>query len=885
MEKQAKDGTFYKNVGVDNWEVVTRKAKDGTVFKKMGADAWQPMQVSNEPQESRMGEAAINAFTNAATLGYAPDLYAGTKQAIETVGSNIPFFGDGAVDESVYDKSREEYMRRSESLEAQHPNISTAGTFGGYIAPGMGVARGVKAAKGLMSLKAATTGLGKLGAASATLAGEGALIGGAQRPSTQDDMINIPERLQSAAFEGVIGAAIPPVFKGLGATGKAISKVPKKLLAVLGGVNDETITTFLKDPDRYLQASSREQVQDTVTNLVNDINLKVKDGKIGVKEAKDNLKAMGLEIKSGLTDNHKEATEILKQADINLKAAYGNVESGLKEAKPPTHLLPEIDESIRGLKDEVIAGSKESFKILDKIKKKRAPKSTKITKPKLEVVGDFGSEVEISKRIQDNRKAALNLLSPEKLKKTEINVKPLRYALRRMIKKETRSISKDGKAAVGRMSEILEAINGKAKNDKLSAVEAKRLMQDIDADVKTWDSKKMAGSFDDKFNISLKSVRNAIDKQVKKEFPQYRKKMLDVAKDAELLGEASKKFGKPEISLSRLSSIDKPKGIFDRETLKKLGKRTGKDFETHIKEYIDIKDTLKSKSAMNKLKEALPEFDDYQYASTAQKKTLANKLPKYFREALGKTNENKMLKKAVKDYSQALEQQEIIKGWTEKTVQSKIRSVMFNKSNARKQLLGLSKMSDQDLVKMVDDLKVNEAFDKEFRIGSRNVNLMTGLTVGMIGAGPVGLLTGVIMGGIIDMYGPRMTKSILKAVAKIQGIPTVKKLTSLKIPKKIAQQLVDDFYGTTLVAIGDEKKRQNRLDARGVNKWAYRGYEKLKYSDIEENEKTIFDDFKDEMLENPKLKKLLIEASEFSPGTVGFSNVMKKVKQLIKEGK
>lgn len=43
MERQAKDGTFYRKVGPDEWEPVTRTAKDGTVFKKVGADEWKPL--------------------------------------------------------------------------------------------------------------------------------------------------------------------------------------------------------------------------------------------------------------------------------------------------------------------------------------------------------------------------------------------------------------------------------------------------------------------------------------------------------------------------------------------------------------------------------------------------------------------------------------------------------------------------------------------------------------------------------------------------------------------------------------------------------------------------------------------------------------------------
>lgn len=54
MERQAKDGTVYQQVGEDFWQPVTRQAKDGTVYKKVGSDDWTPMEASqpveNEPK-------------------------------------------------------------------------------------------------------------------------------------------------------------------------------------------------------------------------------------------------------------------------------------------------------------------------------------------------------------------------------------------------------------------------------------------------------------------------------------------------------------------------------------------------------------------------------------------------------------------------------------------------------------------------------------------------------------------------------------------------------------------------------------------------------------------------------------------------------------------
>ncbi|NJM09343.1 MAG: hypothetical protein HC883_00125 [Bdellovibrionaceae bacterium] len=50
MERQAKDGTIYAQVGPDEWQPVTRTAKDGTTYKKVGADDWAPLEKAPDPE-------------------------------------------------------------------------------------------------------------------------------------------------------------------------------------------------------------------------------------------------------------------------------------------------------------------------------------------------------------------------------------------------------------------------------------------------------------------------------------------------------------------------------------------------------------------------------------------------------------------------------------------------------------------------------------------------------------------------------------------------------------------------------------------------------------------------------------------------------------------
>lgn len=78
MERQAEDGTFYKQVGKDEWTPVTREAEDGTVYKKVGADDWAPVQTQQKPNEETKGfgqkvlENVVEPVATAIDYTYAP---------------------------------------------------------------------------------------------------------------------------------------------------------------------------------------------------------------------------------------------------------------------------------------------------------------------------------------------------------------------------------------------------------------------------------------------------------------------------------------------------------------------------------------------------------------------------------------------------------------------------------------------------------------------------------------------------------------------------------------------------------------------------------------------------------------------------------------------
>lgn len=87
MERQAKDGTFYRQVGQDEWEPVTRQAKDGTTYKKVGQDSWEAFEIPSQtpkPEKGFWTSAGESLIDGVSAVGEFVDSYGGapTRSAI-----------------------------------------------------------------------------------------------------------------------------------------------------------------------------------------------------------------------------------------------------------------------------------------------------------------------------------------------------------------------------------------------------------------------------------------------------------------------------------------------------------------------------------------------------------------------------------------------------------------------------------------------------------------------------------------------------------------------------------------------------------------------------------------------------------------------------------
>jgi len=246
------------------------------------------------------------------------------------------------------------------------------------------------------------------------------------------------------------------------------------------------------------------------------------------------------------------------------------------------------------------------------------------------------------------------------------------------------------------------------------AAAKKQIMQFDDA---VRDISRDAAAFPSKFQEAILDTRKRLDTVLKDAIPAYRKAMEPVAKDAEVLNELAAKFGDPKGAFSLIDQFGTTSGTPLMEDLKRLVEKTGK---TGIMQRLQDVQKLRG-----------------------------------------------------------------IERLTPQTVEPFMRSVMNEKSlHSRKTLRLMSQLTGQDLNKMAKMTKLKGEFDKPFNAGSANVNLwaialggLGGITGGAL-AGTEGATVGSIIGAMSRVYGPSTTRKILDGVAKIQGMPTLKKLDS-----------------------------------------------------------------------------------------------------------
>lgn len=139
MERQAKDGTIFKQVGQDEWEPVTRTAKDGTVYKKMGADEWAPLESRASESDSNDQRSFLEKTRDSLDVTNWPkNMMAGLQKVDEYTGAPIRKFITESVTGEELEKAptgAEQAKRLGVTDVTYGEKFGLPGYLGGNISP------------------------------------------------------------------------------------------------------------------------------------------------------------------------------------------------------------------------------------------------------------------------------------------------------------------------------------------------------------------------------------------------------------------------------------------------------------------------------------------------------------------------------------------------------------------------------------------------------------------------------------------------------------------------------------------------------------------------------------------------------------------------------
>ena len=261
--------------------------------------------------------------------------------------------------------------------------------------------------------------------------------------------------------------------------------------------------------------------------------------------------------------------------------------------------------------------------------------------------------------------------------------------------------------------------------------------------------------------------------------------------------------------------------------------------------------------------------------------------PKLIKRAIEKSQANHAAKSAKQKLQAAKEVFNKYKGFSEATVEGKIKRIN-NHAYTRKLLRELSELADEDLLEMVRASQDAAAFTKTAFNGSRNVNLWAMLgTFGAEGAarvggatilggimgGPAGMAMGALMGGMVDRFGPRMTKSILNQVIKAKTI-NAKAIEKMTLPPEVKKELLKSFNSVVLGKVtSDRSEASAKRTLRGKRKWANEGFNRLQQ---ETGDASKYAD----LMQTPSGRDALARLSALKPGSRAWKDAVKKLDNL-----
>lgn len=393
------------------------------------------------------------------------------------------------------------------------------------------------------------------------------------------------------------------------------------------------------------------------------------------------------------------------------------------------HLIPQIQDSIRALKDKVNADSAHSYDLLG---------------------GGQGN----------------------------VSVRPFLEVLEREIEGlqlKGDAVTGTDAAAIKELQSLHQRISNAGPN--ISMPDAKFILQRLGPDTK-WNPN--AGSYADVANKAKQNAYTRLNGILRFKVPEYGRKMDELKADTELLKELSERFGNPAAALSRLENISTTKGQYtDLELLKRLGQITKTDFEAPLQRYVGIQNTLKTPSRMREVQSKFPEYAEMTAAEAEQKRLSDPKTRRAIMERVKASQEGKALqesKNALKGHEEALGNAEKEFGpyrpFSQGSVQAKVKGLSGARNYSPKKLFAeLDKATGKEYTKEISDRAILDAFERTDTNGSRKtvmgkalgkaIGMILGGLTGKAAGGPAGAIVGTSIGFSADKYSGQVLKKMM----------------------------------------------------------------------------------------------------------------------------
>lgn len=542
-------------------------------------------------------------------------------------------------------------------------------------------------------------------------------------------------KIAAPIVEPVIGTAMKYGKMGVDKLGSVSDTVLKKIGKVFADVPEEYTSEYLKRGGK-INARPEAEIFDEIQTLYNKGEISIKEANRRIEEARYKLTQAKDSVNSRKQQLHDQFQDQRYSSSVNTQTErekFSKAATATKEtlqSKNVVGLRNRVVDAIERLKEKVTLDSTESYVILS------------------------------------NQKGT-------------VSVRPLLSELEKGIQE----LKLRGKVLTGTDEKaIQELISLRDRLKEVGSVirfpEAKFILQRLGKDT---DWPQNAGAFTEVANAVKKRARAVLDQDVKNQVPAYRQIMLTVDENTRLLSELSKKFGSPELALSRLNNITSTRGRHvDFELLKRLGNTTKENFEKPIQDLIKTKDVLGSPSALRALEEGLPEFKTYQAAVGEQKRLAMPETRRQIRERILQSKEHgdltlsaQQLKDKQASLLKAEEEFKPLVPFGLGSVQAKARALTGARNYAPKKLFAdLDKATGKNFTQEVKDRAILDSFEKGSTQGSRKtlMGALLGKSInagigGMLGHESTGTSTGTTLGALAgfsaDKYAGLVLKSLL----------------------------------------------------------------------------------------------------------------------------